>query len=123
MAKRPIAGTASLTVDGVPYNITASDYRVSAPKKETAKGQTMVEGYTEKPMEGFISATVRLQPPQQSADLLNASGSTVVLVRTSGQTIYGYDMWQTEDGGTNTEDGTMSIKFEGAEVTEEVATS
>ncbi len=121
MAGRPLAGSASLSVDGTPYNITASDYRCSVMKAETAKGQTRVEGYTEKPMEGFISATVRLQPDQLSSDLTGARGATVILVRNSGQTIYGANMWQTEDGGTNTEDGTMQVKFEGALVTEEVA--
>ena len=123
MAVRPIAGAASLTVDGNPYNITASDFRVSAYKAETLKGQTAVEGYSEMPMEGFISATVRLQPNQASADLINARGSTVVLVRRSGQTVYGAGMWQTEEAGTNTVDGTMQVKFEGPLVTETVASS
>ena len=123
MAQRPIAGAASLTVDGVPFNITASDYRVSTFKAETLKGQTKVEGYSEMPMEGFISATVRLLPEQASAQLVGARGATVVLVRRSGQVIYGAQMWQTEDGSTNTADGTMSVKFEGPLVTEEVARS
>ena len=123
MAQRPIAGAASLTVDGTPYNITASDFRTSAFKAETLKGQTQVEGYSEMPMEGFISATVRLQPNQSSNDLISARGATVVLVRRSGQTVYGAGMWQTEDGATNTVDGTMSVKFEGPLVTEEVASA
>lgn len=123
MATRPIAGAASLTVDGNAYNITASDYRVSAFKAETLKGQTAVEGYSEMPMEGFISATVRLQPNQSSAALVTARNVTVVLVRRSGQTVYGANMWQTEDAGTNTADGTMSVKFEGSLVTEETASA
>ena len=121
MATRPIAGAASLTVDGTPYNITASDFRTSQYKAETLKGQTAVEGYSEMPMEGFISATVRLLPSQASSDLVGARGVTVVLVRRSGQTVYGAGMWQTEDAGTNTVDGTMSVKFEGPLVTEETA--
>lgn len=123
MATRPIAGAASLTVDGNSYNITASDFRVSAMKAETLKGQTKVEGYSEMPMEGFISATVRLQPNQPSQLLVSARNVTVVLVRASGQTIYGAGMWQTEDAGTNTVDGTMSVKFEGPLVTEETASA
>jgi hypothetical protein len=123
MTLRPIAGAASLTVDGVPYNITTSDYRVSAFKADTLKGQTAVEGYREMPMEGYISATVRLQPNQSTAALIAARGSTVILTRRSGQTIYGAGMWQTEDGQTNTDDGTLPLKFEGPLVTEEVATS
>ena len=123
MAQRPIAGAASLTVDGTPYNITASDFRCSVFKAETLKGQTKVEGYSELPMEGFISATVRLLPDQSSTALIGARNATVVLVRRSGQTVYGAGMWQTEDGGTNTLDGTMQVKFEGALVTEEVASS
>ena len=123
MAARPIAGAVTLTVDGVPYNCTASDYRCSVFKAETLKGQVAVEGYSEMPMEGFISATVRLQPGQSSTALIGARASTVVLVRNSGQTIYGSNMWQTEEGGTNTLEGTMEVKFEGALVTEEVASS
>ncbi len=123
MAARPIAGAASLTVDGIPYNITASDYRVNTFKAETMKSQTAVDGYSEMPAEGFISATVRLQPTQSSAALINARGSTVVLVRRSGQTIYGSGMWQTEEAGTSTVEGTMNVKFEGPLVTEEVASS
>ena len=123
MAQRPIAGAASLTVDGEPYNITASDFRVSAMKAETLKGQTAVEGFSEMPMEGFISATVRLQPNQSSSRLVSARNATVVLVRRSGQTVYGANLWQTEDAGTNTADGTMQVKFEGSLVTEETATA
>ena len=123
MAQRPLAGAASLTVDGEPYNITASDFRVSAYKAETLKGQTQVEGYSEMPMEGFISATVRLQPNQDSSRLVSARSVTVVLVRRSGQTVYGAGMWQTEDAGTNTMDGTMQVKFEGPLVTEETASA
>ena len=123
MASRPIAGAASLTVDGEPYNITESDFRCSVFKAETAKGQTAVEGYTEMPMEGYISATVRLQPGQSSAQIIGARSATVVLVRRSGQTVYGSGMWQTEDGVTNTKEGTLPVKFEGARVTEEVASS
>jgi hypothetical protein len=123
MAVRPIAGAASLTVDGVAYNITASDFRCSLFKAETLKGQTQVEGYTETPMEGYISATVRPLPNQPTAALVGARGSTVVLVRRSGQTVYGAGMWQTEEGATNTLDGTLQVKFEGPLVTEEVAAS
>ena len=121
MSTRSIAGAASLTVNGQPYNITASDFRCSVFKAETLRGQTQVEGYSEMPMEGYISATVRLLPNQSSADLIGLRGATVVLVRRSGQTVYGADMWQTEDGGTNTVDGTCQVKFEGALVTEELA--
>jgi hypothetical protein len=117
----PIAGAASLTVDGEPYNITASDFRPSGYKAETLKGQTQVEGYSEMPFEGYITATVRLLPNQQANRLVSARNVTVVLVRRSGQTVYGAGMWQTEDAGTNSLDGTMSVKFEGALVTEEVA--
>ena len=123
MASRPIAGAASLTVDDVNYNITESSYRVNMFKAETQKGQTAVEGYSEMPAEGYIAATVRLQPDQDTSDLINARNVTVVLVRRSGQTIYGAGMWQTEEGVTNTVEGTMALKFEGPLVTEEVATS
>lgn len=119
----PIAGAASLTVDGEPYNITESDYRCSVFKAETLKGQTAVEGFSEMPMEGYISATLRLQPGQSSADVIGKRSATVVLVRRSGQTIYGSGMWQTEEGATNTKEGTLPVKFEGALVTEEVAAS
>lgn len=121
MALGPIAGAASLEVDGEPYNITASDYRVTGYKAETLKGQTQVEGYSEMPMEGFISATVRLLPHQSASDLINARGATVVLNRRSGQRAYGAGMWQTEPGQVNTLDGTMQVKFESGLVTEEVA--
>lgn len=117
----PISGAASLTVDGEPFNCTQSDYRCSVMKAETQKGQTAVEGYSEMPMEGVISATVRLQPGQSSAALIGARNATVVLVRRSGQTIYGAGMWQTEDGHTATVEGTMNVKFEGPLMTEEVA--
>ena len=123
MASRPIAGAASLTVDGEPWNITASDFRCSVFKAETLKGQTMVEGYSEMPMEGYISATVRPQPGQSTASLIGARSATVVLVRRSGQTVYGSGLWQTEEGGTNTLEGTLQVKFEGGLVTEEVASS
>ena len=121
MAQRPLAGVSSLTVDTQVWNVQKSSWRPSVAKREIVKGQTAVEGFSEVPMEGTIDVTVRPQPGQDVTTLINATGSTVVLVQRNGTTVYGSQMVQTGDGKTDTAEGTLDLTFSGPLVTASVA--
>lgn len=115
-----LAGTASVTIDGVSYAISGEGtYRPSTTKRETLTGQDGVHGYSELPHPGKISWKGRDSSAVAIAALNGATNVTVTLVLANGKTIIGRNMWRVGDPiEVNTEDATFSVEFEGADVTE-----
>lgn len=120
MANDPnrLAGTASVTIDGQSFTIVGEGtYRLSSAHRETLKGQTGVEGYSEMPMEGKISWKGRDGYNVDIAALNAATNATIVLSPANGKSIIGRNMWRTGDPiEINTEDGSLSIEFDGPDV-------
>jgi hypothetical protein len=116
---RLLAGTATLTIDGQPYDVVSdAAYSVSTVKRETQKGQSRVEGYSEMPQEGYISATIRDNGGMTVKSFNQMTNSTVVLQLANGKTVYGAGMWNTEASEVKTQEATFSLKFESDDVTE-----
>lgn len=116
----PLAGTASFTINGVPWNVVGElKYRPSGPKLETLKGQTAVEGYMTMPEEGYISATLRDRPDISLSTLKGASGQTAVGILANGKVITCTNGWVTELGELNTQEGTFDIRLESGDVTDD----
>ena len=115
-----IAGTLSVTIDGVPYNVSGScNYLVSSTTRETLKGQDGIHGYKEMPKEGWISFHGRDSGAVSMAALNGVSSSTVVASLVNGKVIIATAAWRDGDPAeVNTEDGTFDIKFAAASVTE-----
>lgn len=121
MARRPLSGVETFTLNGEVWNLTKSSWRPSNPKREILKGQTAVEGYSETPMQGSIEVTVRAQPGQDTSALANTTNGTGVLKQRNGTTVYGSGLVQTAEGKTETAEGTVDLVFEGPTVTAQVA--
>lgn len=122
MANNPnrLAGTAFLTVDGVSYML-AGDYEYSPSKvsRETLTGMDAVHGFSEKPIAGHISGTLRDSGGLSVASLNAMDNVTVVTQLANGKTIVGRNMWTVESQTAKAADGTIDVKWEGLSVTEQ----
>jgi len=115
-----LAGIISFTIDGDTWAVVGPlEYVATDVEVTTLKGQSGVEGYSEMPCEGTISAKLRDRGDEAVASLSAKRNATLVAVAANGKTIYGSGMWRT---GTppkvNTQDGTFDIEFAGPSVTE-----
>ena len=116
---RRLSGVASITIDGIAYDVVGDlTWSPSTVKRETLAGQTRVEGFSEMPVAGYISATLRDGGGITVADFVGMTSSTVVVQQANGKTIYGAGMWCVDAIEVKTQDGTFSVKFEGDDVTE-----
>jgi hypothetical protein len=114
----PRSGTATLTIDGVPYDITKTSYFANVVKRETLKGQNAIHGFKEMPEAPYISGTIR-DAANLSVVAINAMRSvTVTLQLANGKTVSGDTMWSTDVEAVETEEGTFEVKFEGFTVEE-----
>ena len=121
MAANPnrLAGIAYLSVDGQSYMLAGElSYQVSTVSRETLVGQDAVHGYSEKPVAGFISGTLRDAGDLTVADFNAMNDSTVVVELANGKTIIGRDMWTVEAQEVKTVEGTFEVKWEGFTVEE-----
>ncbi|MDR3408471.1 MAG: phage tail tube protein [Methylovirgula sp.] len=115
-----LAGTITVTIDGVPYAISGTcNYLVSSTERETLKGQDGVHGFKEMPKEGWISFHGRDSGAVSMKKLNAVDNSTVVAALANGKVIIGNGMWRDGDPAeVNTEDGSFDIKFASGDVTE-----
>jgi hypothetical protein len=121
MAGNPnrLAGTAYLSVDGVTYMLVGDfSYKVSGVSRETLKGMDGIHGYSEKPEQGYIAATLRDSSNLSLSDLNAMSNVTLVAELANGKTCIGSAMWTTEQPESKSADATIEMKWESASVTE-----
>lgn len=117
-----LAGIASLSIDGVAYDVVAdAAYFANYVKRETLIGQSGVQGYSEMPTAGYISATIRDNGSLTVGYLNTLTNSTLVLTLANGKLVYGDGMWNTESEEVKTQEGSFSVKFEGPTVIEQTA--
>lgn len=114
------AGIASLSINGVAYDVVSDlSYMPNKVKRETLIGQSGVQGYSEMPMAGYISATIRDAGSLAAASLNDLTNATLVLVLANGKVVSGDNMWCTDFAEVKTQDATFSVKFEGSTVYEQ----
>jgi hypothetical protein len=113
------AGVAYLTIDGDTWDVVGDlAYDAQTVTRETLAGQSGVQGYSEMPKAGFISATLRTRSDATTYSLASKTSATVIAQLANGTTIYGGNMWQVGDIEIRTQEATFSIRFEGMNVTE-----
>lgn len=117
-----IGGVASLTIDGDTWDVASDlEYSPTTVVRETMKGQSRVEGFSEMPTQCFMSMTLRDRPDATVASLNNKTAATITAQLANGKTVYGAGMWQTGELAVRTQEATMSVRFEGPSVVESTA--
>ena len=76
-------------------------------------GQSGIQGYSEMPKAGAISATIRDAGNMSVAAFLDMTAVPVVVTLANGKTVYGDDLTCTDCSEVRTAEATFTIKFEG----------
>ena len=114
-----LAGIAYLTVDGQSYMLAGElSYGVSTLKRETLAGQDRVQGYSEMPVAGFISGSLRDSGALSVASINAMTNVNVTCELANGKTIIGRNMWTVEVQEVKTAEATFEVRFEGFSVQE-----
>jgi hypothetical protein len=121
MADNPnrLAGVAFLSVNGQSYMLAGDcTYGCSSVKRESLVGQDGVHGFSETPVAGFISGTLRDAGDLSVASINAMSDVSVVVELANGKTIIGRNMWTVEAQEVKTMDATFEVRWEGFSVEE-----
>jgi Phage tail tube protein len=122
MSGSRLAGVVAFTINGAAWNVVGDlEYAPTTVVRETLKGQSAVEGYSEMPTQGYISANLRDQGSTTIASLNALTNATVIAQLANGKTIYATPLWQVGELGVNTQEGTFALRLEGPSVIEDVA--
>lgn len=114
-----LAGVAYLTVDGTNYMLAGDfTYSVSKVARETLTGQDRVHGYSEKPVAGKMSCSVRDAGGLSVASFNAMTNVTVTVELANGKTIVGRNMWTVEPQEVKTAEAIFEVKWEGFSVEE-----
>ncbi|MGN6518660.1 MAG: phage tail tube protein [Dokdonella sp.] len=115
-----LAGIATVTVDGVSYMLSGElEYQVSGVKRDTLVGQDRVHGYSEMPVQGYISGSFRDNGQLSTADINAMTNVTVVAELANGKTIVGRNGWTVETPpAVKTTEATFDVKWEFISVSE-----
>lgn len=119
-----LAGTASLSIDGTTYMITADfKYKPASRKRESLSGMDGVHGYKESISPPYISFNLRDWGGLTVADINKMTDVTVVAELANGKTIIGRDMWTVEEQEVDSTEGKFDVRLEGPDncVTETTA--
>jgi hypothetical protein len=119
---RRLGGIVSVSVGGVPYDVTEDgvEYNANVVKRESAVGQSGISGFTVMPVAPMIKITF-FTTPGVTAGLMNTFENVdIIIICANGTTVSGAQMWATETGNVNTRAGTFEQTFEGFQVIEDV---
>lgn len=117
-----VGGVVSLTINSQVWNVVGPlKYRPTFVERETARGQSAVEGYTEMPQSGLISAVLRDRGDTTVQSLNAMTNVPITGLLANGKAVTGFGMWQTGDIQVDTKEGTFDVTFEGADVYESTA--
>lgn len=114
-----LAGVAYLSVDGQSYQLAGEvSYSVSRIKRESLSGPSGVQGYSEMPIPGSISASFRDAGSLTVAKFNAMTNVSVTVELANGKTIIGRNMWTVESQEVKSGEATFDVKFEGFTVEE-----
>ncbi|WP_168793600.1 phage tail tube protein [Paraburkholderia aromaticivorans] len=109
-----LAGTASLSIDGTTYMITADfKYKPASKKRKTLSGMDRVHGYGEEISPPYISFNLRDWGGLTVADIAKMTDVTVMAELANGKTIIGRDMWTVEEQEVDSTEAKFDVRLEG----------
>lgn len=116
MADNANTGMAFLAVDGQTRRLVGEfTWDPGRIDRETQKGMDGIHGQKLSPRVPFISMTLRDSENERIADLNELEDATIFCQLISGKTVNGNGMWQVGPTEVNSEEGTVTVRFEGFE--------
>lgn len=112
-------GMIYVKVDGQIYDAVGSfTYNLGRPQREALVGHDGVHGYKELPQVPYIEGEFRDSASLNVERLLTITGATVTLELANGKVIALRDAWFAGEGQVQTEEGNISVRFEGLQAEE-----
>ncbi len=119
MSQNALAGTCTVTIDGVSVNVGGSfKYSVGETERETLTGMSGIHGFKESYKAPYIEMTVRDPGSLSLNDFASYTDVTVAAYLVNGKTVIGQNMWLVGRIETDNNDATFTARFEGVSVTE-----
>jgi hypothetical protein len=116
-----LAGSSSLSVNGVTYQLEGSlKYSPSTVKRETLMGPDGLHGFKETPVAGYMAFSLRDAGSLTVADFNAMRDALVVAQLANGKTIIGNNVGAVDIQEVDTTDAKFDVRFEG-NVTEQTA--
>jgi len=110
---RRLAGVIQLAIDGAAFDVVGDwEFSNVTVTRETLKGQSRVEGYSEMPNQCFMSGRLRDRADLPIAYLNGLTGATIVALLASGKTVIMSDAWMVGEVSVNTQDAVYTVRFE-----------
>ena len=108
------AGVVTLTIDNTTYDVAGDcSYNPSLVTRETLKGQSGVQGYSEMPNAPHIAFKLRDSGGLKISAVNGLTNSTVTAGLANGKTVIGRNMWQVGDLDVGTQEAVTDVRFEG----------
>lgn len=121
MATQRKGGTIQLAIDGeVLLAKGAFTYSLGGPMRSEAIVGTdgVVHGYTETHTVPFIEGTITDEPGLDLERVRTLENVLVTLTLANGKTIALFEAWQASEAQVNTEQGEISVRFDGTRAKE-----
>lgn len=114
MADNANSGMAFLSVNGQTVRLAAEfSWDPGQIDRETQKGMDGIHGVKMSPRVPFVSMVLRDSDDFSVADLNDIDAGSLFCQLISGKTVTGRGMWQVGPTEVNSEEGTVSVRFEG----------
>lgn len=119
MADQRRAGFIQVQVQGEVQDAKgAFTYNLGRPKREAIIGADGVHGYKEMPQVPFIEGAITDRGSLDLAALANGKDQTITLTLANGKLIMLRDAWFAGEGTVSTEEGEISVRWEGSNAEE-----
>jgi hypothetical protein len=115
MANQRRGGIIQLKVNGEVTDAKGNfTYNPGKPKREAVMGADRMHGFKETPQVAFIEGAITDRGTLDLAALATGSGLTITLELANGKTFVLRDAWFAGEGSATTEEGEISVRWEGA---------
>lgn len=109
-----VGGKLFVAINGVGYRGKGNwVYGVGADLRETVVGTSGVDGYTENPQAPYAEGEITDRGDIDLKQLANATDVTVTLELANGKTFVLREAWAVGPFEANSEDGHITVRFEG----------
>jgi hypothetical protein len=106
-------GIIQLTIGGEVYDAKSDfDYNLGLPVREAIVGVDGVHDYKEVPQPAFVEGEITDRGSLNHAALVQLRDVTVALRLANGKTILLSSAWYAGEGGGNTGEGAIKVRFE-----------
>jgi Phage tail tube protein len=112
--QRRVGGIITVQINGEIQKAKGNfTYNLGRPKREAVIGADAVHGFKEVPQTAFIEGEITDREDLDLDKLVKLENATVTAQLANGKTFVLRDAWFAGDGTGNTDEGNITVRFEG----------